>query len=59
MKSNNLTYLLATIIVLELPPKLSFSSHVSTESLYGMNSGFLLAGIPPIGLSGADEQSAI
>lgn len=33
-------YSLAIIIVLEFPPRLSFSSHVSTESLYGTNTDF-------------------
>jgi len=28
--------ILAIIIVLEFPPRLSFRSHVKTESLYGM-----------------------
>lgn len=31
---------LAIIMVLEFPPRLSFSSHVSTESLYGTKTDF-------------------
>ena len=31
---------LATMMVLELPPRLSLSSQVSTESRYGMNTCF-------------------
>jgi len=30
----------ATMAVLEFPPRFSFSSHVKTESRYGMNSVF-------------------
>ena len=33
-------HLLATMMVLELPPRLSLSSQVSTESRYGMNTCF-------------------
>ena len=35
--------LLAIMIVLEFPPRLSFSSQVSTESLYGTKRPFFLA----------------
>lgn len=30
----------AIMMVLELPPKLSLSNHVSTESRYGINTAF-------------------
>ncbi len=37
----------ATMAVLEFPPRFSRSSHVSTESRYGMNSPFFFFCILP------------
>lgn len=34
--------IVATITVLELPPRLSFNNHVKTESRYGTNLSFLV-----------------
>ena len=42
-----LTHSLATMMVLELPPRLSLSNHVNTESRYGMNTFLFLLPEPP------------
>lgn len=45
------------MIVFEFPPRLSFNSHVKTESRYGMKRDFLLPRVG-LGLFEANETSA-
>ena len=47
--------LLAIMIVLEFPPRLSFSSQVSTESLYGTKRPFFLA-LEELDMSAREKQ---
>ena len=51
-------YLLATMMVLEFPPRLSLRSHVNTESLYGMKTIDLRLLAVVIGLPTMDDISA-
>lgn len=48
--------LLAIMIVLEFPPRLSFSSQVSTESLYGTKRPFFLA-LEELDMSAGGEKT--
>ena len=45
----------ATMAVLELPPRFSLSSHVSTESRYGMKSPFFFFFPPELDDAAAED----
>ena len=52
--------LLAIMIVLALPPRLSLRSHVKTEFLYGMKALFLVVGVDDVrGLEAAKSPSSL